>query len=474
MKKYSQYKNTIFLGIDENQQINEGIFNYVSKLIKKFNAKTIDKNTANAAQHDFAMIIAESITNLKFKTFNLYSIIFNLKDVLNLIKNELVDQIAKDKETYNGVILKSDYMNGENFIIALERTTYRIKTFIKDAALKYITLKYPVSKISSNYTDNKKIVEKFIKNFNIIFEPYKKSTWLFSKKIKDLSPYEMLINDVVKAYGKEFFKVEQAVIRDDSISSSIGVNTNYSSDSMDPNKIDLNLIPEDFKVELTEIEKNYYKHIFDGNRLAIIQKDFKDQNKLYGDEYNTPEFFQIIKNLSELGFKIVFNEKFKNVPYHKLTYSMVERNIRNKNIVFAMTTAYSKKTAGGNVFNRDNDIFDDSNTSNDIPEGHEPEFIKYLNKYFGIKKRASLINLYSKEYNVQFPDSMFKITHKLAIQAFRKYVYVYEKNPEDTLDTELLIEIFNQEYKNYLKSSKSEEYVKNTKIPDEKEIRADA
>lgn len=471
MKKYSQYKNTIFLGIDENQQINEGIFNYVSKLIKKFSAKTISKNTADAAQHDFAMIIAESITNLKFKTFNLYSIIFNLKDVLNLIKNELVDQIFKDKETYNGIILRSDYKNGENFIFALERTTDRIKTFIKDAALKYITLKYPVSKISPNYTDNKKIVEKFIKNFNIIFEPYKKSTWLFSKKIKDLSPYEMLINDVVKAYGSEFFKVEQAVIKDDSIVDNI-TGQNYDSESMDSSKIDLNLVPEDFKIGLTQTEQEYYKHLFDGNRLAIIQKDFKDQNKLYGDEYNTPEFFQIVKNLSELGFKIVFDEKFKNVPYHKLTYSMVERNIRNKNIVFAMTTAYSKKTAGGNVFNRDNDAFDDSNTSNDIPEGHEPEFVKYLNKYFGIKKRAALINAYSKEYDVQFPDSMFKVTHQLAIQAFRKYVYVYEKNPADTLDTELLIEIFNQEYVNYLKSSKSEEYVKNTKISDEEEIGA--
>jgi hypothetical protein len=157
--------------------------------------------------------------------------------------------------------------------------------------------------------------------------------------------------------------------------------------------------------------------------MSVIQKDFKDQNKLYGDEYNTSEFFLIVKNLSELGFKIVFNEKFKNVHPNKLTYSMVERNIRNKNIVFAMTTAYSKKMAGGNIFNRDNVMFNDENTPSDVPAGHDPEFITYLNRYFGIRQRAKIISKYSEEYKITFNDSMFKITHALAIQAFKKYIY---------------------------------------------------
>lgn len=455
MRKYSQYKNTIFLGINESQELNESIFSYFSNLIKNFDKSTINKNTANIAQHDFAMIVAESITNLKFKTFNFYSIVFNLKDVLKVIQDNLKTQISKDKETYNGngIILKEDYYNGENFITSLERTTKRIENYIKNEALKYITVKYPVSKISPNYTDNKKIVEKFIKNFNVIFEPYKKSAWLFSKKIKDLSPYEMLINDIVKAYGKEFFKIEKAIIKDSSISQSIDTAITPSEKYTDL-KIDLNELADDFKVELSSIESNFYKHLFDGNRLAVIQKDFKDQNKLYGDEYNTPEFFQVVKNLSELGFKIVFNEKFEGVNPNKLTYAMVERNIRNKNIVFAMTTAFSKKTAGGNVFNRDNSKFDDSKTSNTVPEGHDPEFLKYLNRYFGIKKRSKLINTYSQEYGVEFKDIMFKITHALAIQAFKKYIYEYEKDPSLELDMELLLELFDNEYRKYIKSQK--------------------
>ena len=473
MIKYSQYKNNIFLGIDENQKLNESIFSYFSNLVKKFNKGTINKDIANTAQHDFALIIAESITKLKFKTFSFYSVVFNLKDVLKTIQEKLQKQIAEDKKTYNGSILRTDYFNGENFIVALERTTKRIETYIKEEALKYITLKYPVSKISPNYTDNKKIVEKFIKNFNVIFEPYKKSSWLFTKKIKDLTPYEMLINDIVKAYGKEFFKVEQAIIQDSSISNNID---DYNDNDPDASqfgvnvfsKIDLNEIANDFKVEMTAIESNFYKHLFDGNRMAVIQKDFKDQNKLYGDEYNTPEFFLIVKNLTELGFKIVFQEKFKNTHPNKLTYSMVERNIRNKNIVFAMTTAYSKKMAGGNIFNRDNAMFNDENTSSDVPPGHDPEFITYLNRYFGIRHRAKIIARYAEEYKITFSDSMFKTTHALAIQAFKKYIYEYDKDPKDELDIDLLLELFNNEYMAYLKSIKSED-VKKVKTSDEVE-----
>ena len=467
MKKYSKYQSTIFLGIDQTQQLNEGIFSYFSNLIKRFDKGTINKDIANVSQHDFAYLVADSITKLKFKTFSFYTIVFNLKDVLKIIQTNLLNQIAEDKKTYNGVILKEDYKNGENFIYSIERMVKRIEDYIKKEAYNYITLKYPISKITSDYTDNKKIVKNFINNFNVIFKPYKKTTWLFTKKIKDISPYEMLINDIVKAYGKEFFKIENAIIQDDEISQSDDFN--YTAQSL--SKIDLNELANDFKVELTAVESNFYKHLFDTNKLAVIQKDFKDQNKLYGDEYNTPEFFQIIKNLSELGFKIVFNEKFSGVNPNKLTYSMVERNIRNKNIVFAMTTAYSKKMAGGNVFNRDNPNFDDSNTMSEVPEGHEPDFLKNVNKYFNIRKRNKLITTYSDLYNIEFKNDMFKITHSLAIQSFKKYIYEYDQNPESELDMELLLEIFNTEYNKYIKSKQSDtsNYDKYVKDDDENE-----
>ena len=141
MKKYSKYQSTIFLGIDQTQQLNEGIFSYFSNLIKRFDKGTINKDIANVSQHDFAYLVADSITKLKFKTFSFYTIVFNLKDVLKIIQTNLLNQIAEDKKTYNGVILKEDYKNGENFIYSIERMVKRIEDYIKKEAERVKLLK---------------------------------------------------------------------------------------------------------------------------------------------------------------------------------------------------------------------------------------------------------------------------------------------------------------------------------------------
>lgn len=470
MKKYSEYKNTAFIGIEENHQINESVFSYIKNLFKSKNDNDLNIQAMDDSQYKFAVIISKSITRLKFKTFSFYSILFNLKDVLKNIQTKLEKVIEQEKEHYSGEILKRDYINGENAIFVIERLSQRIENFIKKEAHYYIIARYPISKASPNYVDNKKIVENFEKNFNVIFEPYKKTTWLFTKKIKDLSPYQMLINDIVKAFIKEpGVDIEKFIVYDPNLQKSIR-DSDYSAGedvtSRSSIKVDLSKLREIEDFELDRQVKPFYTLYFKGTKLETVIKGFKNVNRLLSDEFQSTDMYEKFKKLTEIGFQMHFYDEFSPDRYEDITDSKLAKRTSDKKLVNYMTIVYNKVVGGGYNYGEGSPgESDTSKNEKDVPTGHEPDFVRNLNKYFGIKKRTKLIDEYSKAYGVTFPDSMFKTSHKLATNAFKKYIYSYDNKPSHDLDFDLLVELFHIEYKKY-KQNQSEPEKEKSEVED--------
>lgn len=478
MIKYSQYKNRIFLGFEE-EPINEGIFNYLGQLFKKIRSKSISVEQANEIQKVFALGIATNLKRLKFKKFTLYSIIFDLKTILADISDKLISQINKDDTENTNVILKEAYNNNENLLYALEKTTKRIEEYIKREALKIIRIKYPDSKISPNYDSNKKIVTKFIQNFNVIFEPYKKTSWAFSNKVEDVSPFQILANKIVKKFKKTFTNLENLYIKDDTLQD---VNFNIdNSDNTFNSKVSQDVginfdnIRADSKIELNPPFDSYYDYYFKGNtKLDNIIKGAKNDLALLGPD--SPEQRNYFVQLSKAGFVKALFRKFPSKLKKGVALKEPELDrVAQKDIKLMMTTLYTQDQMGydknntthknydptKNAYTKDSEDEQETKTDSIVPKGHEREFIQYLNRNFGIRYRTKLIDMYSKEYGVSFPREMFKKSHELAKNAYKKYLYVYEKDPNENLDYGLLMELFDEEYDKYLKNKDKEETEEN-------------